>query len=170
MKWFVWYLFIFLSFYLFIFLSFYLFVFLSFYLFIFLSFYPVICLSIHPSVFLSICPLAPHSLMVTHHWCEAFASLSLPLAFAPLLKITHLRLGMALFCLVLIFMHEQSFGIVIPFCDLDINIDESFIKETISQMILKSWCWILFFIFFHETTCINLSFTNLASIALANKK
>ena len=89
--------------------------------------------------------------------------------FASLLLITYLRLGVALLCLFLIVMHEQSFGAMIPFCDLEINFDKNFIKQTICPMIFKLWCWKLFFIFF-LWNCIKLPFINLASVAQTVEK
>ena len=38
---------------------------------------------------------------------------------------------------ILIAMHEQGFGVLIRFCDLSINFDKKFIKQTISLMITK---------------------------------
>ena len=36
---------------------------------------------------------------------------------------------------ILIVMHEQGFGVMIPFCDLVINFNKNIIKQTIFHMI-----------------------------------
>ena len=100
-----------------------------------LSVFPFISLSFHPSENWFHIPkwwLCTGERILHHNPCPMPKTV-----FASLLLITYLRLGVALLCLFLIVMHEQSFGAMIPFCDLEINFDKNFIKQTISHMITK---------------------------------
>ena len=124
------------------------------------SVHPSVCLSICLSVFPSICPW----FHIPQWWLSIGESILHPflcqmpkLAFASQLLITYFRLGMTLLCLVLIVKHEKGFGIMIRFCDLEINFHRNFIKQEISHMISKSHCWKQFFIYFPEFTWNHLS-------------
>ena len=119
------------------------------------SVHPSVCLSICLSVFPSICPwfhIPQWWLSIGERILHPFLCQMPKLAFASQLLITYLRLGMTLLCLVLIVKHEKGFGIMIPFCDLEINFHRNFIKQAISHMISKSHCWKQFFIYFPEFT------------------
>ena len=117
-----------------------------------LSFHLSLCLSIHLKIG-STFPNGDYALV--RGFCITILAQCSKTVFASLLLITYLRLGVALLCLFLIVMHEPSFGAMIPFCDLEINFDKNFIKQTICPMIFKLWCWKLFFFFFLSETASN---------------
>ena len=79
--------------------------------------------SIHLPVFPSICPQVRHSPFDISQWwltigkriSHRYPCPKPKIAFASLLLITLIRLGVTLICLILIFMHEQGFGVKTPF-------------------------------------------------------
>ena len=111
--------------------------------------------------------------MVTHHWWEDFASLSLPKAKNSLCITApdyphktggDINMPNSYFYAWSRFWRKDSI------CDLEINFDRSFIKQSISHTFSKL-CWKLFLIFPPKTTSNYLSpKSNLASVVQTVKK
>ena len=110
-----------------------------------LSDFPFVCLSFHLSVFWFHIPqwLFTMGERILHHFPCSMSKID----FTSLLLITHKRLGVTFSCLVLIVLHEQGFGVMIPFCE--INFEKNIIEPTISHMIYK---YLKLFTFFSKTT------------------
>ena len=111
--------------------------------------------------------------MVTHHWWEDFASLSLPKAKNSLCITApdyphktggDINMPNSYFYAWTRFWRKDSI------CDLEINFDRSFIKQSISHTFSKL-CWKLFLIFPPKTTSNYLSpKSNLESVVQTVKK
>ena len=106
------------------------------------------CLTFHSSVCLSIY-LSLGSTFPNGYspWVRGFC-ITFPAQCPSLLLITHKRLGVTFSGLVLIVLHEQGFGVMIPYCE--INLDKNIIEPTISHMISKYEK--LLFTFYSKTT------------------